>query len=101
MLVVDEVALAKATEMLMICARTCTDQNGLKVFVDLPRIPISQAPELPGTASGDVPALRDTTDYRRIRAIALAAVVSLTGHPCIISGEVQISLSQLTTKDTV
>lgn len=83
MLFVDRAKLAEAAEGLMIAARTVVDQNGRKVSPSLPRLPAGVAlPLRPGTGSSDVNPIMDTAeDYPRIAATALAAIVSLIGHP--------------------
>jgi hypothetical protein len=98
MLVIDEGALNRAAEFLMIAARTAKDQGGLMVS---PMLPVCAVSKRTTTADSDINVFAPLWDMPRIQAIALAAVVSLVGGPCSISGQVPVSLSSLTTKDTV
>ena len=74
MLVIDADKLDVAAEALMIAVAGARDENGLHVVTDLPRCP----------GATDV---FDRRDNRRIRAIVLAAVISLSGETCRISDE--------------
>jgi hypothetical protein len=87
MLVIDPGAFAHAVERLMIAVRSCTDEKGLKVFADTPR----RAPHaVPGTANSDANPIVDCTDWPRIQAITLGALVALANGPVRIGGYVEI-----------
>ena len=82
MLVIDTRCLDQAAEMLCIAARRATDEKGLKVSVNLPFRRVG----------GDGPlANMPTLDEGRVRAVTLAAIVSLTGEVCRVSGEIHLS----------
>lgn len=84
MLVIDAQMLNEVAERLCIVARQARDEGGLHVLVDLPRFPyVPTDPEEPNPLK----ALGSGTDFKRCRAIALAAIVSLTGETCRISDE--------------
>ena len=83
MLVIDAQMLNEVAERLCIVAREARDEGGLRVMVDLPRF------NNPASDPDDVTSgiLASGTDFKRCRAIALAAIVSLTGETCRISDE--------------
>lgn len=79
MLVIDAGLLDLAAERLMMAAREAKDEQGLRVMIGLPEHQADAA-----YLHGPVP------DHKRIRAIVLAAVISLTGETCRISDEVHV-----------
>lgn len=86
MLVIDATLLNEVTEKLCILAREARDEQGLRVMVDLPRGPKRPInPENMAEILGYV-----GVDFKRARAITLAAILSLTGETCRISDEVHI-----------
>lgn len=88
MLVIPHDKFAAAVEALMIAARSATDEQGLRAFAQLPRLADGvPLPERPGTSSSDVNAIRDFTDYQRINAITLGAIVALVSGPATVSKE--------------
>lgn len=88
---------AHAVEALMIAARTCTDQQGLRIRTDTPRLhrDDTRVPERAGTADSDVNPLRDFNDYQRIKAITLGAIVALVNGPAHVDDEHHFSAAEL------
>lgn len=81
MLKVDPRALDAVVEALMVAAVSAVDQSGLRVIADVPRL--SHPLQLP---SG----LQDDTDWQRIRAIALGAIVALVNGAAHPSDEIHL-----------
>lgn len=96
MIRIDRDQLAIATEALMVASGSAVDAKGLRVFANFPQLSATKAPMRPGTASSEFNTFRDTTDWQRCQAIALAAVVSLTGRPVAgFTDEVEIALPDI------
>ncbi len=82
MIVIDAKAFAAAVEALVIAARNVKDQDGLRIRASLPTI--SPPRPIPGTP------LIDPTDWERVRAITLGAIVSLVGTAAYPGDEVHL-----------
>ncbi len=87
MLVIDAVRLDIAAEALMVAVMQARTEGGQMIGNLLPQVVVREQAEF-----GQLTGVRRTTenDTRRIRAIVLAAVVSLTGETCRISDEVHL-----------
>lgn len=85
MLVIDPNAFNDAVEHLMIAARMVSDESGSRVMADTPR----RTRTAPLGPNNDAIAalLAASTDWRRVRAITLGAIVALTNGAARIGDE--------------
>jgi hypothetical protein len=81
MIVIDAKAFAAAVEALVIAARNVKDQDGLRIRANLPSRTVKPIDGTP---------LIDPTDWERVRAIALGAIVSLVGTAAYPGDEVHL-----------
>ena len=86
--------LDAAVERLAIAVHNAKDQRGLRVLVSLPQLAAPAPSNMRlGTADSDVNPLLDRTDWQRIRAITLGAIVALANGPCRVDdGSVDVNL---------
>ena len=94
MLYISECDLDAAVERLVIAVRNAKDRNGLRVFVRLPQLAAPGPSSMRmGTADSDVNPLLDPTDWQRVRAITLGAIVALANGPCRVDdGSIDVGL---------
>lgn len=90
MLVIDPDDFGRLCEHLMVASRTVKDTTGLRVMADTPQISPEQLAALPASGDSDVNAIRCFMDIKRIRAIALGAIVAMVNGPAYVGDEVQL-----------
>ena len=73
---IDRVKLNTAAEALLVAARSAIDGEGRKVMINLPQKAANE-PLTPGLPT----IFEDRTDYERIQAIAVGAIVALLRQP--------------------
>ena len=89
MLLIEQKAFANAVQALMIAAKSVKDQQGLRVHADIPR---RHSGERAPSADADFNVAdfiaMDMTDWKRIRAITLGAIIALCGDAAHVDDEV-------------